>query len=193
LALALGWTQTKSYKKAESVADAILGRDPEDGFALCLRGRLDLLQHRPFEARPILETAFKHGPSRYYYADARVMLAQCLLEIGDFQAALELYRQCRADEPENTRDLFGVGQCQGALGKWDDATKTFESILHLQPDHLEALSQLAYICEERGEKQKALELLERAVQRDPSWRELHFRTAKILSALGQKDRAARSL
>jgi len=193
LALALAWTQSKSYKKAESLANAILQRDPDDGLAICLSGRLQLLQHSPFVARPKLEKAFGHGPDRYYYADARIMLAQCLLEIGNFSKALELYSQCRADEPEDARVLLGLGRCQWFLGQWQEATATFETLLRLHPDHLDALSQLAYIHEERGEKQQALDLLERAAKQDPTWDELHFRMAKILLALEQKDRAAVSL
>jgi tetratricopeptide (TPR) repeat protein len=193
LALALAWTQSRSYKKAEALAKAILERDPDDGFALCLAGRLQFLQHAPFDAKPNLEKAFAHGADRYYYADARIMLAQCLLEIGSFSEAMELYRQCRAEEPENARVLLGLGRCQWFLGQWQEATAIFETLLRLHPDHLDALSQLAYIHEERGEKHQALELLERAAKQDPTWDELHFRMAKILLALGQKDRAAVSL
>jgi tetratricopeptide (TPR) repeat protein len=193
LALALGWTQAKNYKKAEALSSAILQRDPEDGFGLCLTGRLCLLQHAPFEARPALEKAFNHGADYYYYADARIMLAQCLLEIGNFRDALEYYRQCQAEEPDNVKVLLGIGRCSWHVGEWENATEAFRAILRLQPDHLDALSQLAYIEEERGEKQRALELLEQAVKYDPTWHELHFRIAKILLALGQKDRAAESL
>jgi tetratricopeptide (TPR) repeat protein len=193
LALAIGWTQLKSYKKAESLANALLERDPDHGFALCLAGRLQLLQHMPFAAKPFLEKAYHGGSGRYYYADARIMLAQCLLEAGAFPESLHLYEECRADEPNDAKILLGIGRCQWFLGKWQEATETFETLLRLNPDHLDALSQLAYVREEHGEKEKALELLERAARQDPTWDELHFRMAKILLALGRKDRAKESL
>ena len=193
LALAIGWTQLKSYKKAESLTNVLLERDPDDGFALCLAGRLQLLQRMPFAAKPFLEKAYQGGAGTYYYPDARIMLAQCLLEAGVFPESLRLYEESRADDPNDARVLLGTGRCQWFLGKWQEATETFETLLRLHPDHLDALSQLAYIREEHGEKAKAIELLERAARQDPTWDELHFRMAKIFLALGQKERAKESL
>jgi tetratricopeptide (TPR) repeat protein len=89
--------------------------------------------------------------------------------------------------------LFGLGRCCWFLNRWDEAQEVFQEVLRLQPDHLDALSQLAYIQEERGELPQALVLLERAATQDPSWYDLHFRMAKIFKALGQTQRATEHL
>jgi tetratricopeptide (TPR) repeat protein len=189
-ALATGWSRRKEVKKAESLLNSLLERDPDDAFARYLLGNLRLIEGKPHQARADLEKALQSGAGRYYEPDARLALADCLLNTSQFDEALQTYRQCQVDVPENREVLLGIGRCYWHLGRWPEAEKSFQALLQLDPDHADALSQLAYIYEERGELQRAVELLERAVKVDPKWYDLHFRIAKILLALGQKDRAA---
>jgi tetratricopeptide (TPR) repeat protein len=190
LALAFGYSRQREVKKAEALVNSVLDRDPDDGLALCLRGRVRLQKSLPHDARPDLEKALRVGRERTYFADARLLLANCLLEVGDFEESLRLFRECQAEEPENPKVLFGVGRAAWYLNRWPEAEEAFRAVLRLQPDHLDALSQLAYIHEDRGEQAEALRLLEAAVKQDPTWYELHFRIAKILLAQGQTERAA---
>ncbi len=190
LALSLGWARLKNFKKGETLVNVVLERDPEDGAALCLRGRIRFQKELPHEARPDLEKALENGPEQFYYRDARLLLANCLLELGKFEEALQRFRESKADEPDNPRVLFGIGRCLWYLGRLDGAAAAFHELLQLEPDHLDALSQLAYIQEEQGELSQALELLELARKHDPTWYDLDFRMAKILRALGQNERAA---
>jgi tetratricopeptide (TPR) repeat protein len=193
LTLALGWNQLRNFAKADALVNGILQRDPEDGSALWVRGKIRLQKHQPHEARPDLEEAVALGLDQYYYPRARYLLANCYLELGKFDEALQLFQQCLVDEPDSARVLFGLGRCCWFLNRWDEAQEVFQEVLRLQPDHLDALSQLAYIQEERGELPQALELLERAATQDPSWYDLHFRMAKIFKALGQTQRATEHL
>jgi tetratricopeptide (TPR) repeat protein len=190
LNLALGCSQSGNFPKAEALVNSILQRDPEQGAALWIRGKIRLQKHQPHDARPDLEKALSKGGEQYYYPRARYQLAKCDLELGKFEEALQLFQESRRDEPENSRVLFGLGRCYWFLGRWDEASEAFREVLRLQSDHLDALSQLAYIHEEHGQLSQALELLEQAAKLDPSWYDLHFRMAKIAKALGQEQRAA---
>lgn len=190
LALALGWCRQRNFDRAETLINGVLDQDPEDGVALCIRGRIRLQQQQPHDARPDLERALQLGSDRYFGRDARLLLAHCLLETGQFADARRRFEECRDEEPENPQVYFGLGRCAWYLGRWDEAANAFRQVLQLRPDHVDALSQLAYIHEERGELAQALRLLEQAARHDPKWSDLHFRMAKILLALGQKEQAA---
>jgi tetratricopeptide (TPR) repeat protein len=190
LALALGWTRQRNLHRAELLVDAVLQRDQSDGAALAIRGKILLRKGRAQEARPLLEQAVSQGQGQYYYQDARILLADCLLELGRFADALLLFRACQADDPDDANVLFGIGRCHWYLNEWDEAARAFEAVLRLRPDDVDALSQLAYIHEERSDWRPALELLERAARLDPKWADVHFRMAKILRVLGENERAA---
>src|SRR5207253_7244455 len=98
LAMALGWSRLRELERAESLVNVALARNPEDGAALCIRGRIRLQKGQPHAARPDLENALRLGDSQYYSFDARLLLANCLLELGKFEDALRFFRQCRLDE-----------------------------------------------------------------------------------------------
>jgi len=193
LTLALGWSRNSNLVKAEALVTSILQRDPENGAALWVRGKVRLQKHLPHDACPDLEKAVGSGSDQYYHSRARFQLANCYLELGKFDRALQLFQESRVLEPENPRVLFGMGRCYWFLYRWDEAGASFREVLRRQPDHLDALSQLAYIHEERGKPgdyNQALELLERAAMLDPTWFDLHFRMARIMKSLGQDERAA---
>jgi tetratricopeptide (TPR) repeat protein len=193
LTLAQGWSQLGNLTKAVTFVNSILARDRKNAGALLIRGKIRLQKHQPFDACEDLEAAMAASRDQYYHSRALVQLANCYLELGRFAEALDLFMTAELEEPENPRILFGIGRCCWFLDRWDDAGEAFREVLRLKPDHLDALSQLAYIQEERGQSDdlaQALQLLEQAAKLDPTWYDLHFRMAKIMKALGQDERAA---
>jgi predicted Zn-dependent protease len=189
-ALAAGWSRHKEIRKAESVLKSLVERDPDDAYVRYLRGKLYWIDGKPHQARTELERSLKEGAGRYFEPDARLALANCLLDASEFDEALREFRQCQDEAPDNQEILLGIARCYWNLGSWPEAEKSFQALLREKPDQPEVLSQLAYIHEERGEMQRAAELLERAAQLDPKWYDVHFRLAKIFLAMGQKDRGA---
>src|SRR5438132_3415756 len=140
LILALGWSQRGNFAKAEALVNGILQRNPENGAALWIRGKIRLQKHQTHDAWPDLEKAVSAGRDQYYYSRARYQLAKCDLELGKFEDALRLFQECRHDEPDNPRVLFGLGRSYWYLNRWDEAADAFREVLRLQPDHLDALS-----------------------------------------------------
>ncbi|MFL5242288.1 MAG: tetratricopeptide repeat protein [Gemmataceae bacterium] len=193
LAMSLGWSRILNVKKAEVLVDSVLERQPDNGLAHCLRGRIMLQRGQPHTARHDLEEACRLGANQYYFPEARILLANCLLDLGRFEESLRWFRECREEEPDNTRVLLGEARCHWFLNQWEEAATVFRDILGIDPDHLDALSQLAYICEERGDWQESRRLLERAIKVDVTWANLSFRLAKVLNALGETDRAGEVL
>jgi tetratricopeptide (TPR) repeat protein len=189
LTLAIGWVRLQNLERAETLLQPLFLRDAADPAALWIQGRVRLQQHLAHEARRDLEEAIARGGDSYFANDARFLLANCLLELGKFEAALALFQECPPQAPTKPKSLFGVARCEWYLNYMEDAEAAFQELLEMQPEHLDALSQLGYIYEEHGRLSEAVQLLERAAQADPSWYDLHFRMAKLLRALGQTDRA----
>jgi tetratricopeptide (TPR) repeat protein len=189
LALSRGWSQHHNFAKAEALANALLQKDPADGEALCIRGRIRLQKGQLQEALPDLQKAVNEGADRYYHADACLLLGNCLLDLGRFQEAFRSFQDCAREEPDNDKAYLGMGRCHWHLGRWQEAAEDFRQVLRRQPENLDALSQLAYIHEERGEWVDSLQLLEKALKADPTWYELSFRLARVHRVLGQNEKA----
>jgi tetratricopeptide (TPR) repeat protein len=191
LALAEGYSQGGNSARAQALIESLLARDPHDGGALCLRARRRMQQKQISQALADLETALSAAPNAVYAPNARLMQAICLLDLGRFEEALQLFQQCRAEDPDNPKAIYGVGRCARFLNRPEEAEEAFQAVLHLRPDHLESLLQVAYLQEEQSKLAEALATLREAEKLDPYWYEVPFRMAKILTALGQGDEAGR--
>ena len=144
--------------------------------------RLDL-------ARADLTAAVAAGPDALAYPRARLALATCLLDLGDFAPALDLFRAARAENPGDLVATFGVGRAAGHLRRLEEADEAFGAVLAARPTHVDTLLARAHVAEQRGDRPRALEHLERAEQADPERRETHSALARLLDALGYADRA----
>lgn len=194
LALAMGYLRLRYHEKAENLLTPFLERHPDNGAALALRGRIRLVVGRLDLAQPDLEKALRLGPDQYYAPEARVSLAACLLDLGKFKPAYDLFRTCQAESPDNPTVLLGLGRSARLLAGtdpayWKEAEDAFQRLLALRPGQATALLELAYVHEQRNEFPQALALLEEAEQSQPERYEIYFRMAKVLRALGQDDRA----
>ncbi len=96
---------------------------------------------------------------------ARVTPGDARFARGDPEGALELWR--REVEAEPTAELWsriGIGEL--AMQRIDEARAAFEKALELDPDRVDALSNLARI-EAPDDFDRALQLLDRAQELDP--------------------------
>jgi tetratricopeptide (TPR) repeat protein len=193
LALARGYLTLRYRKRAEALLDRFIAHAPDNGAAYWLRGRLNWeagREGRYDRARLDLEKALALGPDQYYAAEAQLFLANCLLDLGEHDRALELFRKYVAREPTSIAALLGLAQSAGYAGRLEEALDAYESTLRLRPGNVEALLETAHIYEQRGELTEALRALEAAERSDPKQYKLHSQMAKILRALGQNARAA---
>src|SRR5262249_37455221 len=106
LALAQGYSNLDRPNMAEPLVSRVLRADPENGAAYYLRGRIWLQFQQADRAYKDLERALQLGENRYYYAPARVLMANALRLMGKVEDAYQLYKECRATDPENVRVLY---------------------------------------------------------------------------------------
>ncbi|WP_020469084.1 tetratricopeptide repeat protein [Zavarzinella formosa] len=191
VAMARGELKAGRQKLAIELAAKAIEISPGHADALGVRGAAWLEARRLDLAKADLQAAFDAGPDSLVYAPARLNLATCLLDLGEFSQSLDLFRAARVDEPDNLLALFGVGRAASYLGSLEEAETAFRDVLARRPGHLETLLSLAQVTEQRGDLTAALGYLEQAEQADPNRLATQARLAKLLAALGQPERASK--
>ncbi|QEL13515.1 tetratricopeptide repeat protein [Limnoglobus roseus] len=192
LSLALAGCELQAGREARTLelVDRVLTRDPANLFAHHLRGKCLLQTRHLAEARASLEAAFAGGPDSLAHPAARLDLAMCLLDQGEFGRAHELFLAARKDAPSSPLATFGVGRTASYLNRLDEAEEAYQDILRQRPTHAETLLAMAQVAEQRGDLSAAIPYLERAVKVDPERAEIYARLAKLLTAVGDEKQAA---
>jgi tetratricopeptide (TPR) repeat protein len=188
LVLAEGYYLRSSPDKAELLVGRWLERSPDDCEALFLRGKIVVRARHWEQAGRDLARAVAAGPGERYYPGARKLLASVYLELGQFEEALAMFRECRRADPKDTEVLYNLGQAATFLQRWDEALAVFQEALRLRPER-DVLLKTAHVHEMRNELPKALALLERAENGDPKDVEVMASMARVLQGMGQAERA----
>jgi predicted TPR repeat methyltransferase len=84
-----------------------------------------------------------------------------------FENALTHYTDLLKRSPQNPEYLYNAGVAQMALGHLQEARQNFETLLTLHPHHFAALSNLAAIFIRLGQREFAIQLLQRALDINP--------------------------
>jgi tetratricopeptide (TPR) repeat protein len=119
-----------------------------------------------------------------------VNLANYYHKNGQYEKALELWKQLAEQEPDNLDARTGIGNAYFELGKVDVAIREIQSVLETHPKHMKALHSLVTIYIETGRPREALEYADRAIQADPKDGNSHLDRAMALGLLGRQDEAA---
>lgn len=82
-----------------------------------------------------------------------------------------------------------LGKCQLAGGKYDDANRSFDSVLHLRPDNLEAAFYKGICQYQRGELEGSLATLQPLAKSLPAEPYLHFYLGMIYEEQKKSDAA----
>lgn len=93
---------------------------------------------------------------------AKVGLAQCYLGTGETMQGVLLLRDVAEKNPDNVEANLMLGQQGIVSGQLDKAQKRFEKVLQLAPKNIEAMLGLAEVMKSKGDKQKAIDLLQQA-------------------------------
>jgi tetratricopeptide (TPR) repeat protein len=90
-----------------------------------------------------------------------------LISRSDYRDGLELYQRAVAHFPETAALHQGLCVCAGHQGHPEIALAAAEAALALEPDNQELVNDLGWTHYERGEPDRALPFLQRAVELDP--------------------------
>jgi Flp pilus assembly protein TadD len=116
-------------------------------------------------------------------------LGVCRARSGDFQGALELYRQGLEVDPSNTMILTNMSRAYQQLGRADEATALLAQVEASNTTNPFFFVYQGDMALARGETQKALDYMVRALRLDSEVPEVHVGLMKVYLALGDLEKA----
>lgn len=110
-------------------------------------------------AREYAEKALSLKPDS---GQARNLLAHILRDSGKAVEALDAYQQVLAGNPTSAQAYYNLGVSLTDVGQWEEAEKSFETALKIDPNLAEGYGGLGLCALQRGEVDKAIQLLVKA-------------------------------
>ena len=95
---------------------------------------------------------------------AKVSLAECYIGTGETMQGIMMLRDVTQKDPENVPANLILGQQGIVSGQFDKSIGRFEKVLKREPENVEGMLGLAEAYKGKGDKQKAVQLLEQAKQ-----------------------------
>lgn len=129
--------------------------------------------------------AFPHGEFLLLNGDHRALqsLAAFAQDASheDQRRLLALYRELKAQHPENPGLLLGEAMLLRQMDRLEDSLTTTRTLLRHDPDNESGLLLQAQLLDARGRRDQALEAIRRAVDRLPDNKRLRLQYARLLS------------
>jgi type IV pilus assembly protein PilF len=173
-------------------AEQLTPNDPWVHFALAEAYRRS---DRPQDAVLQLERTMQLDPA---LQSARLNLSGVYIQMGDYAKAAE-HSQILVDDPTFPtpwRALTNLGWAQHRMGRNAEARRNLELAIQYSPRYWPALLNLGILEGAEGRSLEAITHFQRVVDLRPgplAEAEAHYRTAEVLIALGQQEKAVRHL
>lgn len=112
-------------------------------------------------------------------ADHRALVrdATKALEEGRPSDAIEMLAQVVRDDPDNFTARVNLGTAYYSTGEYVAAARQFEAAHELKPDNPKVLLNLAAARSALDQLDEAIDLLVKALERDPQMRDVHYNLA----------------
>jgi CRISPR-associated protein Csy1 len=133
-----------------------------------------------------LTLAAKSAPD---WAPAMIDLGSVRLDRGNFEGALLAFRAAVAADPKSERGWNNLGVAFQALDKLDDAERSFNYLLTLNPNSAQAHFNLAGVKKLRNDVKLALQHAEIAVRHDPKHAEAWLLVGDLRRRMRESDAA----
>jgi Flp pilus assembly protein TadD len=102
-------------------------------------------------------------------ADLYVRLGEAKANGNDSAGAVEAFKKARELAPTSYLPVLELALLYNRVGRDEEARKTYEEVIKLQPDNVEALNNLAYLKADSGvDLDQALAYAQRAQQKRPN-------------------------
>ncbi len=116
------------------------------------------------------------------YGRAHELLGDLYAEDRDLIKAIEQWEKFALLDIDNASNVFTkIETALYDMGRYGEVEKFYKRLLDAKPDHLDALTRMANVLEEKGDRQKALDLIDSALKQfDDS---VHTRLMKLKLSL----------
>jgi len=123
-------------------------------------------------------------------AQAKFRLAQGFEQSGEFDRALELYRELLTRDPQNYVFFDGVHRMAMQLKRYDEAIAVIKARLEGLPTDIPLHAMLGTAYYRAGREQEAMEIWDRTITLDPGNLQTYRAVASVLIENRLLDRAA---
>jgi golgin subfamily B member 1 len=135
-------------------------------------------QERHAEALPLLQLLVKQSGKRSPDENQRLsfLLGKVAFKLGDHVQAVKAYAQAYTLDQGHLPTIQGLAEAHFALKDWEKAGKFYQLLLmqhrdDLSPEEIvEAFHQLGVVKLSQGERRKALNMFDKALEQDPGHR-----------------------
>lgn len=118
------------------------------------------------------------------------MMVDTMLEKKEFARAEEICRSAQARDPKSSKWAVGYGKLYAAQERWDEAAKSFQQALQLNPQDPSAQNGVGRALARQGKHAEALERFFEAAHLEPQGKSEYFiNAAESLFALNRRDEA----
>ena len=149
-------------EEATEMLETLLKNKPDCYEASCLLGELLCEQERFKEAANVYQQALIYNPAEW---DLYYNLGIVYTRLSDFQMAKEMYEKAAAINHKLYGAHYNLGQIAFIQRDFETAEKCFENSLY-EPFEAMSYYQLAKIYTLKGEKDKAITFLNKAIELD---------------------------
>ncbi len=185
---ALVCMEQERYDDAILLLQQVTKGEPRSSTGHLELGRALVHVKRYEEALPVLRTAVEKMPNS---GMAHFELGLAFVKTGQWDLALPEFQTAVTNSPKSAQLHFYVAAVLTKLRRSEEATKEYEAALQIDPGHYQANLIYGRILLSRGDKTRALALLQRAVKAEPESRGAHMYLAEVYDALGQPAKANR--
>jgi tetratricopeptide (TPR) repeat protein len=96
------------------------------------------------------------------FAEAQIEVAGFLVDFGRFDEAFTIYAETKKQAPTSLRLEFDWAHALMELGRDLEAAQHYEAATHLEPNYVDAWSNLCFVLNRAGRKREAREAAKRA-------------------------------
>ena len=136
------------------------------------------------------ERAIKAWP---YFTDAYLALGNALVERGDVEKAIELYREAVSINPQFTGALHQLGAALTTRGRAHEALPYLQRAIELNPDVPETHYHLGIALQASGKPNQAIAAWQRVLDLDPTTTNTYFLLGTALKQVGRTREAVECL
>ena len=134
---------------------------------------------------PLLEELVRMKTGRWQQRER----ANRLLETGQHEEAVRLFRQMVSQDPTDALALVDLGTALAQMGRVEEAVEQFEAALPHTDSKSRIHLNLSMGLIQMGREEQALEHCRHSVETDPNFTEAHFQLANLLMRRGLVDEA----
>jgi tetratricopeptide (TPR) repeat protein len=185
-AMTRGYVRVYRFALAQYCLKLWLEREPNSAPALLHRARIWERIHNYQDAADDFRRVLEVDSS---LSEARLGLANSLLELAQPAEALQHLEQMRQTQPDDPQVLVRLACCQNTLNRPADARVVLDQVLASHPDCTPALSGRAQVALQQGDADEALHWATKAMAVDPYDYQINFLYYQCLKQCGKQKEA----